>query len=105
MGRGDEGLNEARAHIGSYFSYEPRGDIAGGWGAKTHLLRISPNEFGQEFDHVRVGAGDCAARRGQLFLRPSALINLARILRYAAWPACPRIRDKIVDGKVDINVE
>jgi hypothetical protein len=56
------------------------------------------------------GAGDCAAGRGLLFLRPSALINLARILRYAAWPALrrhlsvrdrPEIAQPVVQDEVD----
>jgi hypothetical protein len=75
MGRGDEGLNEARAYIGSYFSYEPRGDLAARYGAKTPLLRIRANEFGQEFDHD-ARAGREIAPRG-VVNAPSAATEVA----------------------------
>jgi hypothetical protein len=62
MGRGDEGLNEARAHIGSYFSYEPRETQRPGGARKLIWFQIRPNEFGQDSITMRVGGGEIALR-------------------------------------------
>ena len=76
MERGDEGLNEARAHIGSYFSYEPRGDVAGG-GARTLICCKSArmSSAGNSIT-MRVGGGEIA-------LRVAGSLGLADDQRYS----------------------
>jgi hypothetical protein len=87
MGKDDEGLNEVRAHIGSYFSYEPRGDVPGRQGAKTHLLPIRANEFGQEFVEFLTEATEVSVRRAPGFVSASLHRSTdgTKVTMYARW--------------------
>jgi hypothetical protein len=62
MGRGDEGLNEARAHIGSYFSYEPRETQRPGGARKLICFKSARMSSARNSITVRVGGGEIALR-------------------------------------------